>query len=103
MNRSALISVLAAALTVISFCVAVAPIPLTGWVCYPAAAALGLLALATGLAALAQLRSRKEEGRTYAWIGIWVGGLAFVASLCLISAGLVLMPKAWDLVRQYVH
>ncbi len=108
-NRSALISVVAAALTALSFCTAVAPIPLTGYVCSPAAAFFGLIALVSGVAALVQMRANQEDGRTHALIGIWVGAIALVAAACAIGLGILifprmiaLLPKALAWVHQYV-
>ncbi len=93
LNRNTLISMVAALLTVLSFCIAVAPIPLTGWVCYPAAAVLGLVALITGIAALAQISHSAENGRSYALIGITVGTLAIVGTACTIAAGIAFFPR----------
>ncbi len=93
MNRNAVISMVAAILTVLSFCTAVAPIPLTGWVCYPAAFACGLVALVTGMASLAQIRSSQEEGRSYAIIGITVGALSIVGTACAVALGIAFFPR----------
>jgi hypothetical protein len=101
-NRYAVASAIAAFFTLLSFCIAVAPIPFTGYVCYPSAAILGLVALGTGLASLAQLRSRNENGRGYALIGIWVGGLAGAASICAITIGILLFPKVVALIQHYL-
>ncbi len=93
LNHSAVISVVAAILTALSFCTAVAPIPLTGYVCYPAAAVFGLVALISGVSALMQIRTTQEQGRTHALIGIWVGAIAVVAAACAIGLGILLLPK----------
>jgi uncharacterized protein DUF4190 len=100
-NRNALISLVAGLLTLLSFCTAVAPIPLTGYVCYPAAALLGLVAFVTGVTALAQIRTTKEDGRPYALIGLWVGVIAILGSLCAASLGILLFPRALALIHQY--
>ncbi len=102
-NRNAVISAVAAVLTLLSVCTAVAPIPLTGYVCYPAAAVLGLIAFLTGITSLIQIRDRKENGRPYALIGIWVGGLAAAASFCAIGIGIALFPRVLALVHQYIR
>ena len=101
-NRNAAISIVAAFLTLLSVCIAVAPIPLTGYVCYPAATVLGLVALITGITSLGQIRERNENGRSYAMIGIWVGGLAMAGSLCAIGIGIALFPRVLHLVQQYL-
>src|SRR5512146_933824 len=101
-NRSALISLGAAILTLVSFCTAVAPIPLTGYVCYPAAVVFGLVALVAGITALAQIRVSKEEGRTHALIGIWTGAIAMLAGGCAITVGILLFPRVLAVIQHYV-
>ncbi len=100
-NRNAIVSLIAGLLTLLSFCTAVAPIPLTGYVCYPAAAVLGLVALLAGITSLRQIRFTNENGRAYALIGVWVGSIAVVASLCAIGMGIMLFPKVLNLMHQY--
>jgi Trk-type K+ transport system membrane component len=89
----ALISLGTGVLTVLSLCIAVAPIPLTGWVCYPAAAALGLIALITGILSMAQISRSSEWGRPYATFGITVGTLAILGTVAAIALSIVLFPK----------
>ena len=101
-NRKAVISLIAGLLTLVSFCAAVAPIPFTGYICYPAAALLGLVALLTGLTSLAQIGTRQEEGRTYALIGVWIGGVAVAAALCATAFGILLYPRIVSLIHQYL-
>ena len=92
-NRSAVISAIAALLTLLSFCTAVAPIPLTGWVCYPAAALLGIVALVTGVTSLGQMSRSRENGRLFAWTGITVGTLAIVGTACAVALAIAMFPK----------
>jgi hypothetical protein len=68
-------------------------VPLTGYICYPAAALLGLIALVTGIASLRQIRLSRENGRGYALIGAWVGGLAVLLSACAVALGILLLPQ----------
>jgi hypothetical protein len=84
-NRLAILSLVLAALTVLSFCVGAAPIPLTGWVCFPAAVLLGAAALGCGLVALRRIRSSGERGRGMALTGVWLGGLGILATLCMVT------------------
>jgi hypothetical protein len=99
-NRNAIISLISAILTLLSFCIAVAPIPFTGYLCYPAAAGLGLAAFGTGLASLRQIRSNGENGRTYALVGAWIGGLATLASLCAMTLGILWLQVIVNYIRQ---
>ncbi len=89
-NRTALASLLAALLTVFSFCIGVAPIPMTAVVCYPTAVLTGLAAIVTGTRALRQVRSSGEKGRGFALAGIWVGGLTLLAVACATTLTLLL-------------
>lgn len=101
-NRNAIISLSSAILMMISFCVGIAPIPLTGLVCYPVSAVLGIAALSTGLVSLRQIRASGEKGRTLALFGAWVGGLAMLASLCVIILGVLLFPELKQLIQQTI-
>jgi len=84
-NRLAVLSLVLAVLTVFSFCVGAAPIPLTGWVCFPAAIFLGAAALGSGIVALRRIRSNGERGRGMALAGVWLGGLGILATICLVT------------------
>ncbi len=90
-NPLAILSAIAAALTFSSFCIGVAPIPLTAWVCYPSAFILGLLASATGFIALRQIRTSVERGRRLALFGLFTGILTILAVLCVTSLSLALV------------
>ena len=117
MNRNAVISIIAAVLTLLSFCTAVAPIPLTGWVCYPSAVVLGLVALVTGMMSLAQIRDSQEDGRSYALVGITVGTLSILGAACAVALGIAMFPRfvaflreglslaqaTWQRVLEFVH
>jgi len=99
-NTNAIISLSSAILTVISFYVGIAPIPLTGLACFPASAMLGIAALATGLVSLRQIRVSGEKGRTLALFGAWVGGLTMLAGLCMIVAWILLLPEIAHFILQ---
>ncbi len=102
-NRAAVISAVAALLTLVSLCTAVAPVPLTGYICYPAAILMGLIALISGVAALAQIRATGQSGRVYALMGVWTGGLVFVAVLCAAALGVILFPRVANLIHGFVR
>jgi len=99
-NRNAVISGVAALFTLLSFCIAVSPIPLTGWVCYPAAGLTGLVAFAVGLTSLRQIRSNGENGRNIALLGAWIGGLTTLTSLCAVIVGILWLPVIANFIRQ---
>ena len=83
-NRLAIISLSSALLTLFSFCVGVAPIPLTGWVCFPLALLFGLVSLVSGIMALSHIRVNGENGRWMAFTGVILGGLIIIATPCAI-------------------
>jgi len=92
-NRLALISAVTGVLCVSMFCGGLAPIPFTDWFCYPATGVLALIALATGIESLVQIRLRQERGRAYAWVGVGVGGVTLVLALCAASLGILIALK----------
>jgi hypothetical protein len=101
-NRLAIISLIAAVFTFTSFCIGVAPIPLTAWICYPLAVILGVVAFFTGFIALRQLRASGENGRGMALLGMWMGVLTIIAVACftvlsiaLVFNGLEYLIKTW--------
>jgi hypothetical protein len=98
-NRLSLVSFLAACLTVLSFCIGVAPIPLSAWVCYPAAMLLGLVALISGFTALRQIRTSGEKGRASALVGIGLGGLTILGVLCFTTLTVLFLTYGID----YLH
>lgn len=84
-NRWSVISLFFAFLTLFSFCVGAAPIPLTGWVCFPLALFSGLVALVSGIISLVRIRNSGENGRWMALTGAILGGLTIFATLCAIT------------------
>jgi hypothetical protein len=84
-NRYAILSLILAMLTFLSFCLGVIPIPFTAWVCYPTAGLFGVLALLSGFIALRQLPQRAERGRRLALLGLTAGTLTLLAVVCFTS------------------
>jgi hypothetical protein len=100
-DRGAVISLATALLTLMAMCGGVVPVPLTGFVCFPAAAGFGIVALVTGLASLRRVSSSGEGGRTFALIGIAVGALSLVDVACLLALGIWLYPSLLDLLHRW--
>ena len=90
-NRLALVSFISATLTLLAFCVGFAPIPLTAWVCYPAAILLGVVDLLTGFKALRQVRTSGEKGRYLTYLAIWIGALTILGVLCFSTLSFVFL------------
>ena len=100
-NRLAVVSLCCALLTVLSFCIGAAPIPTTGWVCFPAAIIFGAAALVSGILALRGIRSNGENGRFMAQTGIWLGGLTTLATLCAVTLTVSLAALITEIWAQY--
>lgn len=92
----ALFSFAAALLTVISFCIGVAPIPLTGWVCFPLSIFFGSTALITGIKALRSIRKNNQNGRPLALFGIWAGTISILAVIAFTTLTALLMIYGLD-------
>ena len=101
-NRLAVISALAGMVCLASLCTALAPIPFTDWLCYPATGILALFALCTGVASLAQIKVRRERGRSYALVGVGIGSVTLVAALCAASLGVLIVSELLNLVHLYL-
>ncbi len=101
-NRNAIISLIVGILTIVSFCIGAAPIPFTGYVCFPASVALGIAAFASGLVSLKQIRNNKENGKAFALIGTWIGGLTISAALCIAVLAILFLPTLLALIHQTI-
>ena len=100
-NRLSLLSFLSACLTASSFCVGFAPIPMTAWVCYPAAVLTGIIALVLGFTSLHQVRASGEKGRAMALIGIWTGILTILAVICTTTITILALYYGLDYLKTY--
>ena len=103
-NKLALLSFISAFFTFSSFCLGVAPIPLTAWVCYPVAILFALVSLFSGISSLSQVRISGEKGRALALIGIWTGVLTSLAVVCFTTLTILLFyygaDYVWSLLPQ---
>jgi len=102
-NRKAVLSAVASVLGLVALALDFIPVPFTFLVCYPASVLLGIVALATGITSLIEIGQTEEKGRTLAWIGIWVGGLTILATICLFALGVSLWPHIRALIQQFWH
>ncbi len=99
-NSTAILSLVAAILTVVTFCIGFAPIPFTALICYPASAVLGIVALVSGLRALRQIDRTAQSGRVLALIGVWTGALTLIGVLCFSALAVWLYPRVAAYVQQ---
>ena len=89
-----------AMLAIISFCAGFAPIPFTALICYPVSIGLGVVAFVMGLSSIQQIRQDQEDGKTFAWISIWIGGFVILITICFITLGVLLWPYVVDFLKQ---
>ena len=101
-NRRAIISLVGGGLALTAACIGMIPIPLTGFVCFPAAAILAIVALTGGIRSMRQLRASRERGRQLAIIGISIGTAVLSAALCLVTATVVLWSHLAE-IRKQLH
>ena len=99
-NRKALISFIAAMLSLLGLCIGFLPIPFTAIVCYPPGIMLGIISLVYGMIALREIRENGKRGRRLALAAIWSGGFMLVVAVCMITAGILIFPRFMELVRQ---
>jgi len=102
-NRYSIISFMAAILMVVSFCIGLFPIPFTALICDPISLTAGTFALVTSMKALRQIRLTGESGRTLALISAWTGGVIILATLCVLTLGILLFPYFIDLIEPLWH
>ena len=82
-NRHSIISLTLGILTLLTLCGGMAPIPFTGFVCFPVSFLLGLIALTYGTISLHTIRKTKEAGGFMAWTGVIIGGFVFLCMACI--------------------
>jgi hypothetical protein len=103
LNSNSIIGFIAAILTMVSFCIGLAPIPFTALICDPLSLIAGTFALVTGMKALRQIRQTGESGRTFALISAWTGGTIILATLCVLTLGILLFPYFIDFIKTLWH
>ena len=99
-NRKALISFIAAVLALLSLCMGLLPIPFTVIICYPPGIVLGIISLVYGMIALREIRAEGKRGRRLALAAIWSGGFMLLATVCMITAGILIFPRFMDIVKE---
>jgi uncharacterized PurR-regulated membrane protein YhhQ (DUF165 family) len=102
-NRKALIGFVLSILAILALCAGLLPVPFTALICYPPGLVLALAALICGFIALRETRTDSKNGRSLAWIAVWVGGIAIVAMLCVAAIGAFLFPYITEFIRQGVN
>ena len=84
-NKHSIISLIFGILTVLTLCGTMLPLPLTGFICFPASFISGIVALTYGIISLNRLRASDESGRPMAWAGIVIGGFIILCFLCVLG------------------
>jgi len=99
-NRKALTAFIAAIISLIALCTGLLPLPFTIFFCYPPAIILGIASLVLGIQAQREIRQRNESGRFLAVIAVWAGSITIIATLCMITVGVLLYPYISEFIRQ---
>jgi len=68
--------------------------------CYPPGIICGIAALVLGIRSQREIRQSNESGKFLAGIAMWVGAITIVATLCVITAGVLLYPYISEFVQQ---
>ena len=100
LNRKALIGFTAALISLLALCTGLLPVPFTILFCYPPGIILGIAALVLGIQSQREIRHSNESGKFLAGIAMWVGGITIVATLCVITVGVLLYPYISEFVQQ---
>jgi predicted MFS family arabinose efflux permease len=99
-NRKSILGFIAAIISLLALCVGLLPVPFTILLCYPPGIILGIAALVLGIQAQREIRQSNENGRMLALISAWVGGLTIIATLCIVTAGVLLYPYISKFIQQ---
>ena len=100
LNRKASIALILSIFALLAFCVGFLPIPFTVLVCYPPGILMSIAALILGIQSLREIRKNGERGRAMATISTWIGGLLILASVCVITTGILVWPYVSEFVKQ---
>jgi len=99
-NRKAISGFIAALIALLALCIGLLPIPFTILFCYPPGIICGIAALVLGIQAQREIRQRNESGKFLAGIAIWGGGITIVATLCIITTGILVYPYISAFIQQ---
>ena len=100
LNRKASIALILSIFALLAFCVVFLPIPFTVLVCYPPGILMSTAALVLGIQSLYEIRKNGERGRAMAMVSVWIGGLLILASVCVITTGILVWPYISEFVKQ---
>jgi len=99
-NRKSILGFIAALIAFLALCTGLLPLPFTVLLCYPPGIILGIVALILGLQAQREIRQRNESGQFLAVIAAWAGAITIIATLCVITTGVLLYPYVSHFVQQ---
>ncbi len=99
-NRKAIIGFILAILALLALCAGVLPVPFTALICFPPGILFGIASLVLGLQAQREIRMEGQSGRTLALIATYIGGFTILAMLCMITAGVIFLPRIYEWIVQ---
>jgi len=102
-NRKAIIGFISALLALLSLCIGFLPIPLTAIPCYPLGTLFGVVSLILGLKAQREIKANGEGGKSLALISISTGVFTILAMICLVTTGIILLPRIYEWLVQAIN
>ena len=102
-NRKAIIGFILAILALLALCAGILPVPFTALTCFPPGLLSGTVSLVLGLKAQREIRVNGQSGRMLALTATYMGGFTIFAMLCMITAGIIFLPRIYDWMVQATH
>ncbi len=102
-DRNAVVSFVTGLMALLAVCIAIIPVPLTGYLCFPGAAILTVVTAAHGVRALKRFKtlSTAEKGMTITGMAAGIAGL-LITAFCAVVV-LVLGLRLVEALRQWAH
>jgi hypothetical protein len=102
-NRNAVIGFISALVAIVAICAIILPVPFAALICYPPGILLAVTSIVFGIKSQRELLIDGKSGRPFAVIAVWVGGLALLSYVCMLTAGAILLPHVTEYISQYIN
>ncbi|HET6846997.1 MAG TPA: hypothetical protein VFH29_09185 [Anaerolineales bacterium] len=102
-DRNAAISLAAGMLALAAVCIAVIPVPFTGYICFPAAAILTVIAVTHGARALSRFGALRAAEKAMTAAGLVASAMAVLASICSVVIVVILGMRLAEALRQLMR
>ena len=102
-NRKALLSFISALIALLVICTGILPIPFAFLLCYPVGIVFGVASIVLGIKSQSEIRESAESGRVLALLSIWISGFALLAYICMVTIGVLLLPRITEYIAQFIN